>query len=120
MTLALPGRGTAPPARRVGTFIPHVDREPTLDGILGARLDARRGIAMTCRLLLLTLFVLPVLPAARAADQSVRGSSLVVKDPGSADQRKITAKAREVGSDDTLVGDPVTGGATVTITANGV
>ncbi len=73
---------------------------------------------MTCRLLCLALFALTVLPA-HAADQTVRGSSLVVRDPSTADKRKITVKAREVGSDDTIVGDPTTGGATVTISVNG-
>ena len=74
---------------------------------------------MIRRLLLATLLVLPALPAARAADQTVLGNQLVVKNPSTAEKRKITVKAKESATDDTIVGDPVTGGATVTITANG-
>jgi hypothetical protein len=74
---------------------------------------------MTRGLLLLAFLVLPALPVAHAADQTVLGSTLVVKDPGTPAKRKITVKAKETASDDTLVGDPTTGGATVTITATG-
>lgn len=70
-------------------------------------------------LLLLGVLVLPMLPVAHAADQTVRGTTLVVKDSGTPAKRKITVKAKETASDDTLVGDPTIGGATVTITANG-
>jgi acetyl esterase/lipase len=64
------------------------------------------------------LLVLPY-SIAHAADQTVRGTSLVVKNPSTPDKRKVIAKAKEAASDNTLVGDPVTNGATVTITANG-
>jgi predicted esterase len=74
---------------------------------------------MTRGLLLLCFLVLPVLPVAQAADQAVRGNTLIVKDPGTPDKRKITVKAKETDTDNTLVGDPTTGGATVTITATG-
>ena len=74
---------------------------------------------MTRGLLLLVFLVVPALPVAHAADQTVRGNTLVVKDPGTSAKRKITVKAKETPSDDTLVGDPTTGGATVTITTNG-
>src|SRR5262249_30677847 len=49
----------------------------------------------------------------------VLGSTLVVKDPGSAAKRTITLKAKETASNDTLVGDPTTDGATVTISVTG-
>ena len=42
-----------------------------------------------------------------------------MKNPSTPDKRKVIVKAKEAASDDTLVGDPVTNGATVTITANG-
>jgi acetyl esterase/lipase len=74
---------------------------------------------MIRRLLLVGLLVLPVLPVAHASDQTVRGSQLILKDPSTPDRRKITVKAKENASHDTLVGDPVANGATVTITANG-
>src|SRR5678815_4783782 len=57
--------------------------------------------------------------AAQAADQTVQGRALIVKNPGTAAQRSITVKAKEPGSDDSLVGNPVADGATLTITLNG-
>jgi len=74
---------------------------------------------MTRGLLVLGFLVLPALSLADAADQKVRGNTLVVRDSGSDAQRRITVKAREAASDDTLVGDPTTGGASVTITVTG-
>lgn len=74
---------------------------------------------MIARLLLVGSFILSVLPVAHAADQTVLGRTLVVKNPSTVDKRKITVKARERASDDTLVGNPVANGATVTITADG-
>jgi len=71
------------------------------------------------RRLLVGLLVLSTFSVAHTADQTVRGSQLIVKDPSTPERRKITVKAKETASDDTLVGDPVAGGATVTITANG-
>jgi acetyl esterase/lipase len=71
-----------------------------------------------CRLLLVALFVFPS-SVAYAADQTVRGAALVVKNPNTAARRKVIVKAREAASDDTLVGNPVTDGATVTIAVNG-
>jgi acetyl esterase/lipase len=65
------------------------------------------------------LLVLSAFSVAPAADQTVRGSRLILKDPGTPERRKITVKAKEAASDDTLVGDPVADGATVAITANG-
>lgn len=57
--------------------------------------------------------------AAYAADQTILGSSLVVKNPGAVDKRKIVGQGKEKNSPNTLVGNPVVTGGTVTITANG-
>jgi len=74
---------------------------------------------MTRGLLLLGFLVLPALPVAHAADQIVHGVTLIVKDPGAAAKRKVTLKAKETATDNTLVGDPTVDGATVTITLDG-
>ncbi len=74
---------------------------------------------MSRGLLLLGLLFLPTLPLAQAADQTVLGDTFVIKDPGTPVKRKITVKATEKATDDTLVGDPRVVGATVTITASG-
>jgi acetyl esterase/lipase len=71
------------------------------------------------RVLLASSLVLFALGTARAVDQTVLGQSLVIKNPSTAEKRKITVKAKEKSSDDSIVGDPLTNGATVTITANG-
>jgi hypothetical protein len=71
------------------------------------------------RLLLAGLCLLLGFDTAHAADQTVRGTAFIVRNPGPEAKRKITVKARESESDDTLVGDPVASGATVTISANG-
>lgn len=67
---------------------------------------------------LLALALVPV-PAAHAADQTVLGSSMVLKNPSTPEKRKVTVKAKESASDDTLIGDPTAAGATVTIDAEG-
>jgi len=54
-----------------------------------------------------------------AADQTILGTQLVVKDPGAAEKRKVTGKAKEKASPDTLVGDPTADGATLTVGAEG-
>jgi acetyl esterase/lipase len=71
------------------------------------------------RLLLAILIVLPALPLANAADQTILGTQLIIKNPSTPEKRKITVKAKETASNATLVGDLVADGATVTITANG-
>ena len=68
------------------------------------------------RLLLTVFLLLPV--TTRAADHTVLGSKLVVKNPGAPEQRKISVKAKEAGSDDAIVGDPVANGAMLTIQIN--
>jgi acetyl esterase/lipase len=71
------------------------------------------------RRLIVVALPLLLLSAAHAADQAVLGTVLTVKNPSTATRRKVIVKAKETASDDTLVGDPVTNGATVTITLNG-
>lgn len=70
------------------------------------------------RLLLVALLVFPF-SVVHAADQTVRGTVLVVKNPSTPAKRKVIVKANEAASNNTLVGNPITNGATVTITANG-
>jgi Lamin Tail Domain/Thrombospondin type 3 repeat len=69
---------------------------------------------------LLVLLLVAALPTvARPADQTILGSQLSVKDPSTPDKRKVVAKAKEAGSPNTLVGDPTTSGATLTVTLDG-
>lgn len=74
---------------------------------------------MTQRAWFVTLLALALVPGVHAADHTVLGSSLVLKNPSGAEKRKVTIKAKESASDDTLVGDPTATGATVTIDAAG-
>jgi predicted esterase len=69
--------------------------------------------------LLACSLVLSMLPVVRAADQTVLGRVLTVKNPSTVDKRTVTVKAREADTDDTIVGDPVADGASVTITLEG-
>jgi phospholipase C len=64
--------------------------------------------------LLLVLCLLLALPA-HALDHTVLGDLLLVKNPSTPDKRKISVKAKEVASDDAIMGDPVANGATLTI-----
>jgi len=63
------------------------------------------------------LLVVPLI--SHAADQTVLGKRLLVKDPSTPDKRRIVAKAKEVASDNSIVGDPVANGALLTVTAEG-
>jgi predicted esterase len=74
---------------------------------------------MMRRLLLALALVLAVSPA-HAADQTVLGKDLTVKNPGSPDRRAVSIKAKETSTDDTLVGNPVASGASLTVTLTGV
>jgi len=56
---------------------------------------------------------------AYAADQTILGNSITVKNPSTPDKRKVTGKAKEKGSTNTIVGDPTVIGATLTISASG-
>jgi len=57
--------------------------------------------------------------AAHAADQTILGNQLSVKNPSTPDKRKVTLKAKEKASPNTLVGNPTATGATLTVRANG-
>ncbi len=55
-----------------------------------------------------------------AADQTILGNSITVKNPdGTNAKRKITGKAKEKGSTNTIVGNPVLLGGSVTVSAFG-
>ncbi len=74
--------------------------------------------------LLLALAVLcSTRDGARAADQTILGKTLIVRDPSGPDRRKITGVAKETGSANVIVGDPTlagsAGGALLTVAANG-
>jgi hypothetical protein len=56
---------------------------------------------------------------AYAADQTILGNSITVKDPSTPDKRKITGKAKEKGSSNTIAGNPVLLGGSLTISAGG-
>src|SRR5215467_5889704 len=73
----------------------------------------------TTRIALALILALIVAPAAHASDQTILGNQLAVKNPSTPDKRKLTVKAKESGSPDTIVGNPATAGATLTVTANG-
>ena len=74
---------------------------------------------MIRRALLATFLVCFTTAAVRAADQTVLGTSFIVRNPSTSAKQKISAKAKEKASDNTIVGDPVANGATVVISANG-
>lgn len=48
---------------------------------------------------------------ALAAEQTILGKSLTVKNPGDSTKRRVTASARETGSADTIVGNPTLAGS---------
>jgi hypothetical protein len=58
---------------------------------------------------------------AYAADQTILGNTLTVKNPSTADKRKVVGKGKEKNSPNAIVGNPTTplGGATLTISADG-
>lgn len=76
---------------------------------------------MSSRLALLAIvFVWSSTPA--SAGQSILGKSFQVKDPQpnvTPSQRSIVISGKEIGSNDTLAGDPITNGATIEVFANG-
>jgi acetyl esterase/lipase len=81
-------------------------------------LDRTVRIAIMRSLLLVAMFLLPF-SAAHAANQTVQGSTLLVKNPGSPAQRKVSVKAKEAATNNVIVGNPATNGATVNIAVNG-
>lgn len=56
---------------------------------------------------------------ALAADQTILGKSLTVKNPATPDRRKVSVQAKEAGSPNAIVGNPTTTGAMLTISLNG-
>ena len=54
-----------------------------------------------------------------AAQQTLLGTSFLAKNPSTPDKRKVTGKAKEPGSPNSLVGTPVTLGAVLILTASG-
>jgi len=50
-----------------------------------------------------------------AAEQTILGQQLQVKDSGVPEKRKVAIKAKEEASSNTIVGDPTVGGATLTV-----
>ncbi|MCW5890492.1 MAG: putative metal-binding motif-containing protein [bacterium] len=72
------------------------------------------------RLLSYCVLLLAVaVPPVHGADQTILGSKLQVKNPSTPEKRKITGVAKEKGSTNTLVGDPLANGATLTVGAGG-
>ncbi len=68
---------------------------------------------------ILALLVVVAGPLAHAADQTILGSSLQLKNPSTPDKAKLSGKAKEKASSNTIVGDPTVSGATLTVRANG-
>ena len=56
---------------------------------------------------------------ASAADQTILGSQLLVKNPSTPEKRTVVGKAKESASSNTIVGDPTVNGATLTVRAEG-
>ena len=72
------------------------------------------------RRILVVVFVFLLWPLfAHAADQTVLGKQLLVKNPSTPEKRKVILKAAESATDNTLVGDPTANGATLSISLYG-
>ena len=56
---------------------------------------------------------------AHAADQTILGNQLQVKNPSTADKRKVVVKAKEKGSPNTIVGNPTATGASLSVSVGG-
>ena len=81
---------------------------------------ALRSSSPMSRWSLALLGVALLMPATtRAADQMILGSKAQVQNSSTPDKRKITFAAKEKESPNTLVGDPVANGATLTIRLTG-
>src|SRR5262249_14068480 len=86
---------------------------------LGAR--GRKGRALPSVVALLMGLGASASPVG-AAEQLVLGNSFIVKDPApgrNASQRSLVVSGKQLRSNVTIVGDPVTSGATLEILANG-
>lgn len=71
------------------------------------------------RLLLAAIVLMAYVPAVSAAEQTILGKLLLVKNKSTVDKRKIVLKAKEGTSPNTIVGNPVLNGATLTIRVYG-
>ncbi len=67
------------------------------------------------RLLYAAVVSFVLTPSAHAAEQTILGKQLQVKNPGVAAKRKVAIKAKEAGSSNTIVGDPTLDGAQLTV-----
>ena len=56
---------------------------------------------------------------ASAADQTILGTQLLVKNPGPPEKRTVSGRAKESASPSTIVGDPTVDGATLVVRAEG-
>jgi hypothetical protein len=56
---------------------------------------------------------------AHAATQTILGSAFIAKNPSTPDRREVIGKAKEPGSPNTLIGNPVALGGTLTVSASG-
>src|SRR4051812_25199239 len=103
---------TATPSSSRGTWAdPRVER-PGED----AMRTTRRHVAMLVGLGICRA------PCARAVEQTIVGRAFVVKDPAPGvdpTRRSVLVVGKEAFSANTIVGDPVSNGAEVTIIANG-
>ena len=71
------------------------------------------------KIVLATILAFSGSVAAHAADQTILGNQLQVKNPSTLDKRKVIVKAKEKASTNTVVGNPVATGATLSVAANG-
>jgi hypothetical protein len=72
---------------------------------------------MFVRTLFVGLLILPL--TAYGYGQAVLGTRLQVANPGASAARKVTIRAKETSSDDTVIGDPTVAGAEVIVTLGG-
>src|SRR5262245_59216399 len=54
-----------------------------------------------------------------AVDQQILGTSITVKNPSTGDKRKVTIKAKEKGSPNTIFGNPVATGGNLQVYLSG-
>jgi hypothetical protein len=71
------------------------------------------------RLIRLAVLMLTLPVLAHSADQTILGKQITVRNPSTADKRKVVVAAKELVSPNTIVGDPVANGASLTIVLHG-
>ena len=64
------------------------------------------------------VLLLAIASFAHAADQTILGNQLLVKDASAPDKRKVAISGKDVGAN-TLVGNPTASGATLTVSLTG-